>query len=165
MSNTYFTSDTHFFHFNIISYSKRPFKDVEEMNEKMIEIWNSIVGQDDVIYHLGDFCMGIKEENTPKILKRLNGYKILIRGNHDMKPDKMIAAGFNEVHEKLFIETYKGPVFLCHYPTPNGHWSEQAEYHFCGHIHEMWKKKEKMINVGVDVWDFCPKTAQELFDE
>lgn len=52
-SKVYFTSDTHFYHSNIIDFCKRPFKNVEDMNETLIENWNRVVGQDDIVFHLG----------------------------------------------------------------------------------------------------------------
>ncbi|MFW6243233.1 MAG: metallophosphatase, partial [bacterium] len=74
-------SDQHFFHSNIIKYCNRPFKDINEMNYFMIEKWNEVVGINDIIYHHGDFCLGGKN-NASSILSVLNGYKILIKGNH-----------------------------------------------------------------------------------
>ena len=83
-SKVYFTSDTHFYHSNIIGFCKRPFKNVEDMNETLIENWNRVVSQDDIVFHLGDFCMGGSHEWT-KILNRLNGKIYLTLGNHDLK--------------------------------------------------------------------------------
>ena len=54
-----YISDLHFGHANIIKIDKRPFSDVEEMNQKMIENWNNKVKSDDWVYILGDFCWGI----------------------------------------------------------------------------------------------------------
>ena len=54
----WFTSDTHFFHNNIIDYCKRPFVNAEEMNEYIIKQWNSVVKPQDEVYHLGDFAFG-----------------------------------------------------------------------------------------------------------
>ncbi len=82
--NIFVTSNTHFNHKNIIKYCHRPFKDVEEMNEAIISNWNNSVTNDDIIYHLGDFCFGAKEE-LKQIFNRLNGQKYLIMGNHDKK--------------------------------------------------------------------------------
>lgn len=67
-SKVYFTSDTHFYHSNIIGFCKRPFKNVEDMNETLIENWNRVVGQDDIVFHLGDFCLG-GPMNGPRFLQ------------------------------------------------------------------------------------------------
>ena len=55
-SNVYFTSDTHFQHGNIIKFCNRPYSNVEEMNNAIIENWNSVVGPNDIVFHLGDFA-------------------------------------------------------------------------------------------------------------
>lgn len=80
----FFTSDTHFNHTNILQYCNRPFKTIDQMNETIITNWNRVVGPDDVIFHLGDFCLGGAEEWN-KILNRLNGRIYLVLGNHDLK--------------------------------------------------------------------------------
>lgn len=110
---TFFTSDSHFFHKNIIGYCDRPWnsgrdgdgklvvtdEDVEKMNETMIELWNDTVGKDDVVWHLGDFCLGKKENfdflfpveerdaagNPVRRSSRLNGKINLVLGNHDRR--------------------------------------------------------------------------------
>lgn len=74
----YFISDTHFCHSNIIKYCDRPFKDVKEMNETIINNWNNIVTNEDIVYHLGDFCLSTDDE-IKNIFNRLNGTIILIR--------------------------------------------------------------------------------------
>ena len=57
----FFTSDTHFNHTNIIQYCQRPFKSTDEMNEAMIDNWNSVVGEDDTVFHLGDFSLEVQK--------------------------------------------------------------------------------------------------------
>lgn len=87
--NIWITSDTHFNHEKIISWttkdrkSVRPFSSVEEMDETLIENWNKNVKQGDIIYHLGDVVFGQKEEWLSKNMPRLNGKKRLVFGNHD----------------------------------------------------------------------------------
>jgi len=75
-------SDTHFGHSRIIQYCNRPFKDSLEMDEALIKNWNETVSNNDVVIHLGDVGLGNKEY-IASIIKRLNGKKILIMGNHD----------------------------------------------------------------------------------
>ncbi len=59
MSNIWFTSDTHFGHANIIRFCDRPFKDIQEMNERLIANWNAVVRPGDSVYHMGDFSTDI----------------------------------------------------------------------------------------------------------
>jgi calcineurin-like phosphoesterase family protein len=82
--NTFFTSDTHFGHRSVIEFSNRPFTDVEEMDECLIENWNTVVKKDDRVYHLGDFAWTVKR--AKEVRPRLNGNIRLIVGNHDDIP-------------------------------------------------------------------------------
>ena len=76
----FFTSDTHFGHFNIAKYCHRPFDTRKQMDEALIENWNKTVNDDSLIFHLGDFAWGGFSKWTP-ILERLKGHIILIKGN------------------------------------------------------------------------------------
>lgn len=78
----FLTADLHFGHQNILEYAKRPFSSVEEMNEALVENWNSVVGPKDVVHILGDLCMG-KMDDSLKMISRLNGHLYLYTGNHD----------------------------------------------------------------------------------
>ena len=90
MKNIWLISDTHFFHSNILKFTDdngelirgKLFDTVEQMNECMLDNWNSVVKPGDIVYHLGDVMMGNKEE-FKKYWKQLNGSKRLIVGNHD----------------------------------------------------------------------------------
>lgn len=77
-----FSSDHHFGHSNIIAFSSRSYDSVQEMNEKLILKWNETVMPSDLVYYLGDLCMGKLKETLP-LIKRLQGEIILIPGNHD----------------------------------------------------------------------------------
>jgi calcineurin-like phosphoesterase family protein len=105
-------SDTHFSHNNIIRYEYRPFKDKEEMDEYMIKEWNSVVSENDLVFHLGDVAIcGAKRAEY--VLSRLNGRKILILGNHDhFSMTKWRKLGF-EPHERYFYKDY----LLTHIPV------------------------------------------------
>ena len=90
MMETFFTSDTHFGHKSVIDFCKRPYFYVEEMDEALVENWNSVVGPEDRVYHLGDFAWTMKA--AKRIRPRLNGNIRLIIGNHDDVP-KLSATG------------------------------------------------------------------------
>lgn len=98
----YVTSDHHFGHKQIIEYCNRPFDSVDEMNNVMIRRWNDTVKKNDVVYHLGDFALGSKKfkEDT---LHKLNGKKILVRGNHDKTIAHCLSIGFDEVHDTIIV--------------------------------------------------------------
>lgn len=152
MPRTFFTADTHFNHANIIKYCARPFASAQEMNRELVARWNAVVGPRDTVYHLGDFAMG-KESDASAFLRKLNGgKKILIRGNHDRNARLMLGAGFNEVHEKLEWNGW----MLQHHPIATN------RKLLCGHVHDKWKRIGWVINVSVDVWDFTPRTIEEL---
>ena len=82
--NLFFTSDTHFFHKNIIQFCQRPFNDINDMQEKLISNWNNTVPKDGIVFFLGDFAFGNSTEWI-KIIKQLNGYIYFILGNHDLQ--------------------------------------------------------------------------------
>jgi calcineurin-like phosphoesterase family protein len=186
----FFTSDTHFGHAKVIEYCKRPFSSVAHMDAELIRRWNYRVQAEDTVYHLGDFSLG-KREDIRRYRSYLNGRIILIRGNHDRSRTAMLAAGFEEVHNSLELTVHtpivdsnqnqpKGEtkLFLRHIPAfdpkhpgkkyapeflkePKG----QFDYFLCGHVHEHYARKDNIINVGVDVRDFKPRTLWELLNQ
>ena len=79
---TFFTSDSHFGHDNIIRHCKRPFQDGAQMDRALMNAWDSVVSPGDVVYHLGDFSLR-PAETIQGLLKKLHGTKHLIVGNHD----------------------------------------------------------------------------------
>lgn len=179
---TFFTSDPHFWHRNVIEFCQRPFSSVEAMNEGLIVRWNATVDEGDEVWVLGDvaFCGSIE---LRKIIPRLNGYKRLVMGNHDWKykPTRWIEFGFADVMTvgSVKAKVPGGVVMLSHFPYHGGgdHMQEEryAEHrlhdkgHWLlhGHVHTGWKKKKNMINVGVDVWDYRPvalETIEELIN-
>lgn len=116
MIDTWFTSDTHFGHKNILEYEKdaRPFSTIEEMHEVLIDRWNSVVKPNDVVYHLGDFCFG---KRWIGIAERLHGRKKLVMGNHDTYPSTEYLKYFDKLYGCVFWER----CVLSHMPVhPNG---------------------------------------------
>ena len=143
--HTFFTSDTHFNHANIIKFCNRPFKDVEQMNDVMIANWNSVIGKDDTVFHLGDFCLGSAAEWT-KILDRLNGKIYLILGNLDLKNIRQgFISRFEHVAMQMRIEIGKKRIYLCHYPFLcfEGSYKDDV-WQLFGHVHT------RRSNSGID---------------
>jgi len=161
----YLTSDLHISHANIIKYDQRPFKDIEEHDNILISNWNSVVNPDDTIYVIGDFMMGHNfKERLPLMCKRLMGKIVLIRGNHDRKPQLYLDAGFEEVHDKLEKRLETGELVLMQHHPPTVWLPEydKLDYLLHGHVHLRWKNRGKAINVGTCMWDYAPKTLAQL---
>jgi calcineurin-like phosphoesterase family protein len=173
----WFTADTHFGHRGIINYCERPFLSVEEMDAELIRRWNMRVQQEDIIYHMGDFSFcGLTR--TREILAQLNGEKILIRGNHDKhffrKDGSLKDLRFARVWDSFtLIIAPRTEIVMSHYPYRGVHdlegrdFSEQqiidqGNYLIHGHVHRGWKQNGRMINVGVDVWNYAPVSEEEI---
>lgn len=170
--NTWVTSDMHFGHANIIKYCNRPFSDVDRMNEVLIHNWNQRVKEDDIVYHLGDFCFkgGVEGGiSKPQYWEnQLNGKIIHIKGNHDRN---------NHLKSHIscaVLEFAKKRIYAIHNPDQLSTTSLRilgVEFIICGHVHEKWKhmiidevgyKKWIVINVGTDRWNFMPAKLEEV---
>ena len=116
--NIFFYSDPHFGHLNVIKFCKRPFKSIEHMTESLIKSWNEVVGRNDVTYVLGDIFFYLSDAQRKSIINRLNGRKILIKGNHDKGNtlSKRYNWGFHAVVEEADIYIANQRVKLSHYP-------------------------------------------------
>ena len=133
--HTFFTSDTHFNHANIIRFCNRPFIDVAQMNETLIANWNKVVGEDDTVFHLGDFCLGGAAEWT-QVLNRLNGKIYLIMGNHDLKNIRQgFIQRFEHVSMQMHIEIGKQKIYLCLYPFLCFEGGYKEVWQLFGHVH------------------------------
>lgn len=150
----HFTSDTHFNHRRVIGYSSRPFHDVHEMNEHLIQNWNRCVQPGDDIYHLGDFAFG-SIGNFDALLSRLNGNIHVILGNHDKVIEKNRAHLLEKGKIKSIQHHYElkhdGQVFvLYHYGCRVWHWSYRGTIHLYGHSHGRLPPFGRSMDVGVD---------------
>ena len=101
MPSVFLVSDTHFGHKGVCHFTRndgvtklRPFDTPEEMDEFMVEAWNARVRPNDKVYHLGDVVMS---RRSLSIMDRLNGDKVLIRGNHDIFKDEDYRKYFREL--------------------------------------------------------------------
>lgn len=175
MSKIYLTSDVHFNHLNILTYEAktRPFANVDEMNEKIIENWNNVVAAKDTVYVLGDLGMGTLDK-LPALVKRLNGKIILVRGNHDTP--KRIA-----LYQSLGIEVkdidylaYKGRFFImCHFPNDSEEFIRMITHDnsevvwLYGHVHSNAPKgyHDGTYHVGMDTNDLTPISLEQVWSE
>ncbi len=160
---TYFSSDNHFSHRRIIEYSNRPFRDVGHMNESMINNWNARVKQDDTIYQLGDFGFGSRDE-LQKIFDRLNGKKFLILGNHDKNAAKLIGWSSINHYAEIHFQPSGGKqmVVLSHYALRIWNRAHHGALCLYGHSHGSMPGNSQSLDVGVDCWDYCPVTLDEI---
>lgn len=169
MSNTFFTSDTHFHHANIIRYSNRPFRDSVEMNNKLIENWNAVVQPDDVIYHLGDFTFGRDDYMLESVLNRLNGYIIFIEGNHDKlaRRNKHRFYNYHYGHHEVTINGQH--IVMNHYPMVVWNKKHHGSWMLCGHTHynlpvsrQDSMELGRLLDVGVDGNDYKPYSFDDV---
>lgn len=133
----YYISDLHIGHENILRFDNRPFADVNEMNNKLIENWNARVRSDDTVYILGDFIWA-KESEWPSIVGSLGGNKVLIRGNHDPKQfSASTKRMFQEITDLKEIKDSGKHVVMCHYPIPFFRASfASTAFMLYGHVHQ-----------------------------
>jgi len=167
----FYTADTHFGHEAIIGHCSRPFASVPEMDRYLIDRWNDVVRDGDLVYHLGDFAFA-DAEYASWVFHQLNGRKILILGNHDCR------RGPQDVRQHILDLPWDQPpveslevkdegcrVYLNHYAhrTWQGSHRENS-YHFYGHSHAKIPHLGRSRDVGVDCEDtaFTPRTFKEL---
>jgi calcineurin-like phosphoesterase family protein len=182
----WWTADPHFGHNNINAYCGRPWTDVEEMNDGLVENYNSVIGPTDTLWIVGD--VAIRRDGLAHV-SRINGRKILVAGNHDAcwaghrkqgKARNAIAwyrdAGFDEVHTGTVWHIIGGrPVLISHLPYRVRGDEEIYEDKYetrrpvdeglpliCGHVHEKWQARDRMFNVGVDANYWLPVPQEYL---
>jgi len=162
MANIFVISDTHFGHANILNFKKedgsplRNFESGEEMDEHMIDRWNAVVKTSDHVYHLGDVAM---KRDCIQTVKRCNGHKRLVRGNHDVYKTKDYLPFFEEIYG---IRVLDGMIFT-HIPIhPESLGRFAANIH--GHVHAQPQGHygPKYYNVSVEVMDYTPISLEDL---
>jgi len=173
VAEIWFTSDTHFYHEQDFLYRPRGFENTLEMNEAIVERWNSVVKPNDTVYHLGDVLMGHYDVN---ILKRLNGIIFFIRGNHDTdrKIGDIAAAGTPGTRMFLgtseLIKFGKLSLFVCHYPVLTANFDDkhfnQHVISLHGHTHQkgnwLFPDNPFIYHVGMDSHGCYPVHIEEV---
>jgi calcineurin-like phosphoesterase family protein len=159
----YFISDTHFGHERIIQLCDRPFKNKDEMDQVMIQNWNSIINVDDEVYHLGDFMFYKKDTG---IFNQLKGKKFLIKGNHDHSQTYTLPWEGVKEYAELIVNDKK--LVLFHYPIFSWNAKFHGSYHFHGHTHnipEEQLKEKNRFNISVEYMKYRPKTFEQIVGE
>lgn len=156
---TFFTSDTHFGHANIIKYCNRPFTSVEEMDNTLIHNWNAIVRPEDTVYHLGDFAVG--GGPAAPYLRRLNGTIHFCLGNHDKR---LVAAYDGFIPHVKEVSAEKQKIVLCHYAMKVWNGSHKGDWQLYGHSHGTLPDDPTALScdVGVDCWNYFPVSMEQL---
>lgn len=190
--NIHFVSDHHWYHDNILKFTKRGFSSLEEMHEEYIKRWNKKVKVGDTTYILGDNVWNTIGMNKYKeLMDKLNGQKILIEGNHDrVKALSASKLGLTAILQSTVIKLGKVEILLSHYPYKYGFWKslyanfktflvrgfwpdssrfkknprDTGMWLLHGHTHSQEKAQGKQIHVGVDAWDGYPVSAQQVLD-
>lgn len=178
----YFWSDPHFGHANVIQYSSRPFGCVEEMNAILVDNYNAAVQPGDTCLWVGD-CFLCSFDVAAGFMRRLNGRKILVLGNHDRSALRMSDLGFDVVTNALTLRIAGQPVRVSHLPyrgmdsrepkrsdddkekvgsLPTWERRGAAEWLLHGHTHSKKRQQGQAIHVGVDAWDYRPASIAEI---
>jgi len=162
----WFTADTHLGHANIIKHCNRPFANVAEMDEVILDGLNSAVAASDTLYHLGDFAFRGGLAAIAAYRARIRCRRIvLILGNHDPHtsaglPKPALLDVFSEAYTMLRIRPMFGgrrrPIVLCHYAMRTWQSSCHGSWHLYGHSHGMLPPVGLSLDVGVDRHEFRP---------
>lgn len=161
----YFTSDLHLGHGNIIKFCNRPFVDVNEMNNTIINNWNKVIKEDDLCFILGDFSMWGRQ-SWENLLDRMLGRKILIIGNHDKEKTipverfEYVTDGFLNISIDDKDTKFKEQLItLCHYPMLSWYQSHRGAWQLFGHWHNKkinapTENNENIMEANLEVADY-----------
>lgn len=181
---TWYSADLHLGHANIIGFCDRPYDDVAAMNTDLLDRFAARVQPEDTLILLGDVAMGRLDDTVP-LLGLLPGRRILVPGNHDRcwrgkakrseRAEALYASVFHEIwHEPGPVVLNGQRTLLNHFPYRGGGDHTATERHaehrpidhgawlIHGHVHEKWRQRGRMINVGVDAWGGYPVHSDEI---
>jgi calcineurin-like phosphoesterase family protein len=160
-ATVHFTADTHFGHGGALGLFRRPFASVAEMDEALVERWNTMVAPEDCVWHLGDFGVRLRLARATELLARLNGFKHLVAGNND---GAMVQAltNWSSVQDYAEIELDGQRLVLCHYPLRAWNGQHRGAINLHGHSHGRLAPWPRQVDVGVDAWDFRPIRLEQI---
>jgi len=160
----FFASDYHFKHPNVIIYDNRPFIDINHMADVIIEKHNSVVGPNDDFYFLGDFCFDRK--SIGQYIRRMNGNKFFIKGNHDRSRDIAIWTnnGVNYLGEQCKIVIEEIEIVLNHFSMRVWDKHHRGAIHLFGHSHGSLDKfpNGRSMDVFIGNNDYYPYELTDI---
>jgi len=158
----FFTADEHYGHSNIIRFSNRPFKDIMEMDEALINNNNSVVKERDIVIHAGDFCWFKRYSDdrsndcAVSYINRLNGNHVFLKGSHDY----WLPRGRSmQIWEKKLERNY---IVVCHYAMHTWARSHYNSWHLYAHSHRDLGLPGKRHCISVDNTDFFPLSFDQI---
>lgn len=183
MSKRYFTSDFHFNSTLINKYANRPRREALDAGIFLVGNANSVLSDEDVLFHVGDFCLTSPDRHGKEVdypldfspdhwKTQLKGRLLLLAGNHDdghsFEADcKSMVLDLNQNWRNVFVN---------HFPSDNKDYhglsgsSKRIQVNLCGHVHDKWLLKYDAakhvlnVNIGVDVWGYKPVRDAEITD-
>jgi calcineurin-like phosphoesterase family protein len=167
MRTIFVISDTHFGHENILGFKQadgsdvRTFNSVQDMDDHMVDNWNKVVGDSDIVYHLGDVYFG----NGHSVLPRLKGKKRLLVGNHDNPKSDHILKNFQKV--MLWREFEDFNCVMTHVPVHESALYKR-KYNLHGHVHTGSHRglieDDRYINCCVEVNGYTPRAIEDIME-
>lgn len=183
----FFSSDQHFGHRNVLRFCGRPYKDEKEMGQALIDNWNSVVTNDDIVVSMGDFFWFNDSHSIKKCIDKLNGKEIyLVLGNHDKRESFRrvtderfhIVDGITHIflrcedEDRWYQKTFE--IVCCHYPLMTWSHRDRGAINLFGHIHSGWLRscddydqnlplwRGQQLDVGVDNQNFTPVSFEDV---
>lgn len=182
MAKVFFIADLHFGHKDVITFDRRPFKDVEEMEAEMVCRWNAKVSRDDHVFVIGDMFGGVTTAHAGEIIHSLNGKIHLIRGNHDPR-GQIFESLFEDVsicrQIQVRVRGEKQRVIMRHRLLPLYRGSDEGTVMLYGHTHDsiVARAEDQYIrfmnwlgiplhafNLSACRLDYEPKTLEEILE-
>ena len=159
MSQIWFTADLHLDHLNTINFDKRPFASIEEMNDAIVQRWNTKVDRKDEVYIIGDFAW----KNHGHWIQALTGKKHLLVGSHDKMAQNYLR-NFNSVSPLKQITIDRQPIVMCHWALRTWQGKGYGTLDLYGHSHGRLNEHIDSYHsdVGCMVWDYTPVSFEEL---
>jgi calcineurin-like phosphoesterase family protein len=181
--NLFFTSDFHIGHQNAIKFDNRPFRNLNEMHETLINNWNSVVTDDDIVFYLGDLSYKCKPTTVKWFVEQLKGKIYFIMGNHDKYNQIKSLNRFENIYgdssglggmtiQVLDEDANRGyqDIVMCHYAILSWNKCHHSSWHLHGHSHQSivnnpdmkWFYERKVLDMGCNGWDYTPISYEQI---